>query len=348
MIYLVLGILAVLITISHFYMMSHDQETGDIENEVDVIDPDSVDLFPPVMEETILNPESATPQGPITNEKGDPNKIGLVIGINKVSEFVYGDDMPLKGCVNDSNHMKDFLVSKGFGKIYQLTDANATINNFLKTWREIVATVKDGDTIFLSMSRHGASIGQDVMDKDPETEGKNKDGTMYKGDQGAVMYDGFIVDDCFWRLFSTLPKVKLIYLNDSCHSATQYKVTPGKRKGKYARPKTIPPEYLPQKDRFLMVNQLDKVFPKTKEEPKFDLISLSGCQDHEYSLDAYLNRKYQGAFTCYFLEYIKNNPKATPEEIKKEVTKTLHSKELMQSPEVRVEGDKSLMQQPLL
>ena len=168
------------------------------------------------------------PRGATINPNGDPSKIGIIVGINRYSPFVYqGSEMLLRGCVNDALAMRKFLIEQNYGRIYYMTDQTATINNFLLTWKEITGTVKDGDTIFIAMSRHGMSMNRDLMDKDKvkELAGINPDDkTPYSGDQAAVMFDGVIVDDCFLRLFLDLPKVKLIYWNDSCHSATQYKV----------------------------------------------------------------------------------------------------------------------------
>ena len=138
-------------------------------------------------------------KGKTVYPNGDPKKTAIIVGINKCSPYVYqGSDLRLRGCVNDAASIRAFLVQKGFGTVYYLTDETATIGNFLKVWKEVAASVKDGDTLFLSMSRHGMSLGRDYLDKDTETQGRNpEDGTYYQGDQGAVMHDGVIVDDCF-------------------------------------------------------------------------------------------------------------------------------------------------------
>lgn len=287
-------------------------------------------------------------KGKTVYPNGDPKKTAIIVGINKCSPYVYqGSDLRLRGCVNDAASIRAFLVQKGFGTVYYLTDETATIGNFLKVWKEVAASVKDGDTLFLSMSRHGMSLGRDYLDKDTETQGRNpEDGTYYQGDQGAVMHDGVIVDDCFWRLFLDLPKVKLVYWNDSCHSATQYRVAnilnPSKQGAYSAIPRSVGDEYAPERNRFLLLTKLEAAFGKPKNnELQCSLVSLAGCQDVEYSADAYINRKFQGAFTWAGLSILSANPKINPKDFGKEVSKLLKTRGYTQNPQVNTEGDQT-------
>jgi hypothetical protein len=201
------------------------------------------------------------------------------------------------------------------------------------------------------MSRHGMSLDQNMMDND-----KEHTGPVYSGDQAAVMHDGIIVDDCFWRLFMDLPKVKLIFINDSCHSGSQYKVAsptiPGSER-KYRKAKSAPKEliynkYTAKKDVVLDLAQLEKAFGKPKNTtPQFDLISISGCQDDQTSSDAYLEGKYQGALTFALLSTLYNNTKLALSQQMELVNQILSANGFEQKPKLTIEGDQTLLDKPL-
>lgn len=317
------------------------EDQGDAEPAQDQITEDGLDL-------------EFDRRGFYINKAGDPTKVALIVGINKYNPTVYfGDTMALRGCVNDAMDIRKLAVSKGFSKIYYLTDGEATVNNFLLAWRDLAKTLKDGDTLLMAMSRHGMSIGKDVLDvTGDEITGTNpEDGEKYSGDQAAVMHDGVIVDDCFWRLFKQLPKVKLVYINDSCHSATQYRVAigpDGKRKGRYVAPRAVDSTYLPAKDRCLDLVQLDKVFPNVPGDLKCTLVSVSGCQDFEYSADAYINRRFNGALTRTLIEVLTQKPATTPLELRTLLQKELRRRKFTQTPQINVEGDQAALNAPLL
>ena len=281
------------------------------------------------------------------NPKGDPKKVALLFGINRCDPLVYyGDALTLKGCVNDAKSFYNYLVKQKFGKIYYNVDSDATISNFLRVWKDATKDLKDGDTLLLQMSRHGMSLDQNVMENDVE-----QSTPQYSGDQAAVMYDGVIVDDCFWRLFMDLPKIKLIFINDSCHSGSQYKVAsipvPGNER-KYRKSKGVSRDYLPKKDNVLDVAQLEKAFGKpTNKDQKFDLISISGCQDNETSADAYIGGKYAGALTYCLLSSLYTYPKKTLRELQVVLNQSIKANGFEQNPKVIIEGDQNLYDQPL-
>jgi len=288
-----------------------------------------------------------------TNTRGDQTKTAILFGINECDPNVYqGDTLRLRGCVNDVKALKTYLCNKaGYGKVFTFQDKQASIANFLKVWREVVSTAKDGDTILLQMSRHGMSLGSNLLDKDTEFSGKDIDGNIVEGDQGAVMYDGVIVDDCFWRLFLELPKVKLIYLNDSCNSASQYKlanlILPG-NESSYRKARSVGKEYLPSKDNVLDLKQLEREFPKSKKKQLFDLVSISGCQDNETSSDAFLGGQFNGAMTYCLLGLLYRNQNVTPKELKESLPTRLKVFNFSQNPQINIEGSVDLWEKPLL
>lgn len=289
-------------------------------------------------------PEAKSPSFQLL-KKGDPTKVAICFGINWCDPVVYGEKLPLRGCVNDSQSVYKFLAQKGFGKIWFNADRDATIGNFLKVWKAATKDLKDGDTLVLQMSRHGMSTGENYMDKDKEVERGG-----YGGDQAAVMHDGIIIDDCFWRLFLDLPKVKLIFINDSCHSGSQYKAAlplPGQEK-MYRKARSVGKEYIPKPGNVLDLVQLEKNFGKpVNKTPKFDLISVSGCQDWQVSMDAYLNGKFQGAMTAGLLTILRNYPNKPLVEQEKLLNEWLKANGFEQNPKITIEGDPQLMEKPL-
>ena len=90
-------------------------------------------------------------------------KKALLIGIN-----YHGSSHELKGCVNDSLHMRDFLVrERGFspdpGDMVMLTDVPQNRGtpfepigaNMMAAFRWLVTGNRPGDSVFLSYSGHG-------------------------------------------------------------------------------------------------------------------------------------------------------------------------------------------------
>jgi metacaspase-1 len=306
----------------------------------------------PVVPVKITEPTEEMKSGTfLSNPNGDPTKSAILFGINVCDPNVYqGDRLQLKGCVNDSKSVLSFLQKKGFGKIWYNEDADCTIANFLRVWKVATKDLKDGDTLVLQMSRHGMSLGMNVLDRKGDEEVEQGE---YKGDQAAVMYDGLIVDDCFWRLFLDLPKVKLIFINDSCHSGSQYKVANLDLSGKgkplpYKKARSVGREYMPSKDNVLDTVQLEREFGKpANKERRFDLISISGCQDWETSADAYLNGKYAGAMTYCLMSALNTSGRKSLSEVAKQVVTDLKEKGFAQNPKIIVEGDQNLLLKPL-
>lgn len=287
------------------------------------------------------------------NPKGDKTKTAILFGTNKCDPKVYqGETLTLRGCVNDVMTSKALAIANGYRQIYLFTDASATIGNFLATWANVRAGLTEGDTLLVQRSGHGMSIDENLLDKlgDKETGGTNQDGTVYSGDQGAVLHDGVIIDDVYWRLLLTLPKVKVIWINDSCHSATQYRLMSGIRSGNaYRKAKSVSKEYMPSEDNVLDLVQLDKLVPKPKNtELICTLVSVSGCQDYEYSADAYVDGKYQGALTAMLASVLKTAPKSTPEQLKVTLAEALKKRGFEQNPQINIEGNQEAWKQPLL
>lgn len=273
--------------------------------------------------------------------KRNANWYGITFGINKCDPVVYyGSPQPLNGCVNDSNNIKKSIKTSEW---VQYTDKTATIGNAIQSFIDISKKIKEGDVLFLHHSRHGSSLEGDYLTKDEEK------------DEAAVMYDGFIVDDCFMRMFKTLPKCTVIYINDSCFSESQYKALRldidveelEKISALQITPKVLSSQYKPSKNNILDEGQLAKLIPDEKTLLA-TIISISGCRDTQTSSDAFLDGKYQGALTWGFLKMLKDNPLIKIADIQSTLRKILKKKGFEQEPVVLIEGDKNITLKSLI
>ncbi|ONH66585.1 Metacaspase-1 [Cyberlindnera fabianii] len=141
----------------------------------------------------------------------------LLIGINYI-----GTKAQLKGCINDVNNVKQFLVQHGYaeGDIVVLTDDQTQMvkvpmrANIIKAIGWLVNGAQPNDSLFFHYSGHGSQV--------PDQDGDEEDGI----DETIVPLDyetsGQIIDDeLHARLVQPLPAgVRLTALFDSCHSGS--------------------------------------------------------------------------------------------------------------------------------
>jgi hypothetical protein len=213
------------------------------------------------------------------NGKG---KKALLIGIN-----YNGTPYQLAGCINDANNLRNVLVGKyGFSNfnVNLLTDNTVikpTRDNILNNIRAMLQGAQSGDVLFLSFSGHGTNVADRNSDE--------KD----KRDEVLVGCDmKSIVDDELKQLLMTFlkPTVTLIVLSDSCFSGTVFDL-------KYQYMDT---QYNTQ----FINNGQSAATPGT-------VVLISGCQDNQYSADAYINNTSQGAMTWAFLAQLVATPRPT-------------------------------------
>lgn len=97
-------------------------------------------------------------------------KEAIIIAVGKYKH----DIIPSLGdaVINDAYLVKDMLEKRGF-KVTMLINENATYENTKKAIRQVIERLKDGDTLFLYASTHGAP-------KSPN------------GDTGIVLYDTWV------------------------------------------------------------------------------------------------------------------------------------------------------------
>lgn len=264
-------------------------------------------------------------------------KRAVCVGINDYPG-TYND---LGGCVNDANDWADLLKDGfEFGKQIQIiTDSGATKDRILQALGDLVTGSKSGDIIVFTYSGHGTW----VPDQGTPDECDNRD-------EAICAYDGNIIDDDIRAVIRQMePGVRLTIISDSCHSG-------GVTRAMLKRARTIDtesadtaprPRYMPPEDeRGALRTELIPV-RKRFIYPESDMqeILVSGCNSTEYSYDAVIGGRRNGAMTALAIRVIKNNPSATYRYFHKALRELLPSTRYPQSPQLegsKANKDKSL------
>ena len=201
------------------------------------------------------------------------SKKALVIGVNYT-----GSPQQLLGCVNDAKKIQQSLLDQGYPEenITLLVDDGdkPTRANIVRCIIDLV--MSDASFLFLHFSGHGTHI--------PDKNGDEEDGQ----DECIVPLDfsenGVITDDQLRGLLNCMrPNQKLFCVFDCCHSGTIIDL-------KYNLYERFGGRYLAM--------MKDSHYKATKGQ----CVMISGCQDPQYSADAYIDGKNQGAMTFCFLE----------------------------------------------
>jgi len=208
----------------------------------------------------------------------------LIIGINYLNT-----SNELYGCINDAHNLQNYLTNKynfSANNICLLTDntiVKPTKQNILKKYKDLLINAKSGDKLFFTYSGHGSYIqdlNNDEIDK--------KDELLITIDSQAISDDELksIINEC-------LPDdVTLFVIFDCCHSGT----------------------LMDLKYNYLCENE-DLSINEKMSETKSNVFLISGCFDEKTSADAYIDNKFQGAFTWSFLKTINENNNLTWKEL---------------------------------
>ena len=205
-------------------------------------------------------------------------KRALVIGLN-YRNTAY----TLFGCINDAYSIERKLrASYGFTNVSVLTDDSVitpTAKNIYYQIQALLQSGVSGDLLFLSYSGHGSYI--------KDTNGDERDGK----DEMIMGVDIIgIRDDELKGLINAYlkPGVTLIMLCDSCFSGTILDL-------KYQYSDT-------QYNTALNINN-------GVNETVGNVILISGSQDNQTTVDAYINNTPQGATTWAFISTLDSNSK---------------------------------------
>ena len=254
-------------------------------------------------------------------------KLALCIGINDYP----GTGSDLSGCVNDANDWAVAFAKRGFS-VEKLFDRKATGDGIRKAIGNLIAKAKSRDSVLIQYSGHGSFV--------PDQDGDEPDGT----DECICPYDigarGPITDDELFDLFSARAQgVRLVMVSDSCHSGTVARfapiATPPSMPGRGAPRRIVrflPPAVFLSKREAAKLG-LTRALRRSSPPGRYAALLMSGCQDTEYSYDAWFQGRPNGAFTYVALRALKSLPaKATYRDWYKAIRKALPSRQYPQTP----------------
>ena len=231
-------------------------------------------------------------------------KKALCIGINNYP----GSANDLNGCVNDANDWAARLQSYGF-QTKILLDEQATKSRIVSEFETLLTQSQPGDAAVMTYSGHGTSVRDTSVDE--------PDGY----DEALYVYDGVLPDDTLREILKKTPAgVHVVVVSDSCFSGTVTRAAP---QNAGTRIRYFQTEALP--------TTAKRVRSFLSEESMVEIL-LSGCSDKEYSYDAYINGRYNGAFTRFALDVLQ--PGQTYEQFYAELRQKLPSTSYPQTPQL--------------
>jgi len=199
-------------------------------------------------------------------------KSALLIGLNYA-----GTPYALNGCIHDVTRMRSLLLSNGYlpQNITTLVDTDTNLIPTKKTiLDQLQKIIQNKSTeLLIYYSGHGSQ----VRDRNGDEQG-GMDSCIVPCD---FQVNGFIVDDDLGKLIQKI-SCKCLLLFDSCNSGTVCDLP-----FSYA--------YLKNNTFAFKKNMFVNI-------PNPNIYMMSGCRDNQYSLEAYANGQYGGAFTNAFLK----------------------------------------------
>ena len=203
------------------------------------------------------------------------NKLGLLIGINYVSNESKNDD--LYGCVNDMNNLCEFLQKDCHFFKEQLTfleNKDASYENIKKEIEYLVyhSNRFPDSEIWFSYSGQGTSQ-YSFFEKD------NRSEVICPSDyqSAGLISDVWLQENFIRKLHKS---TKLFVLMDCCNSGSNMNLP------------------------YTLENGIETKREYDYDDELCDIVKMSGCRDDQTSADYYdnLDREYQGALTNEFLK----------------------------------------------
>jgi metacaspase-1 len=232
-------------------------------------------------------------------------KKAVCIGINNYP----GTSNDLQGCVNDANDWCALLGEYGF-ETALLLDSQATRQNIKSALENLVLSARQGDVVVLTYSGHGTQ----VLDLSSD------EGDIY--DEAIYVYDGTILDDELRDIIDQIDlQASLVVISDSCFSGSVTRLVPEK-----ARPRFIPVNGMAE----------NRVVRRSFLLPESGMpeLLISGCSDKEYSYDAEIDGRYNGAMSAMAIRVIRQNPGLTYGQFYSLLRGYLPSSEYPQTPQL--------------
>lgn len=139
----------------------------------------------------------------------------LHIGLNYIDPTHYdGNDGSLPSCINDAHQMLKIATKLGY-QTQILRNEGATRDAVKEQILQVANQITSDDIFLLTYSGHGCQI------PNIGPAGEEKD----DADDTWALYDGQLVDDELWHLWSYFPdNARILVFLDSCHSESAVKV----------------------------------------------------------------------------------------------------------------------------
>ena len=246
----------------------------------------------------------------------------LLVGINK-----YPDPQnELRGCINDILDMEHFISEKN--KVYakqnikKLTDRDATKKGIVTQLKWLLEGAQAGDQLLFHYSGHGAQAP--TLNATIEPDGLDEIICPYDFDGSNATT---LRDKEFAQLFAGIPKgVHFVWISDSCHAEDL-------SRGLNMDKATIFRQFQGYTHHYKLPETTIENF-KASTTPLNGAL-LSACASHELSADAYINNRFNGAFTHYLIKnLLQYSDSKSMQAIVHLVNKDLDKNEYDQNPEV--------------
>lgn len=249
-------------------------------------------------------------------------KTALCIGINDYP----GTGSDLAGCVNDANDWRDALGDRGFSADVML-DADADKSAMKNAIEDIVTSAGSGDVVVITYSGHGSW----VVDTDSD-EPDNRDEVLCPHDIGQ---NRPLKDDELHEIFSDKERgARVVLISDSCHSGSVSRLAPPSGEAETEQKvRFLPPSVFLPDDEMAAAARVGRPIVHRKRHAA---LLISGCQDHEFSYDAYFGGRPNGAFSYFALKTLDNLPNnATYRDWYRKIRDRLPSQQYPQTPNLQ-------------
>lgn len=236
-------------------------------------------------------------------------KLGLTVGLNYV-----GTGSDLAGCLIDAADWEEVLLRRGY-VVERLLEKDATAAAILAKLGALVAKLTYGDILVFTYSGHGSWVPDDNGD---EPDGRDEIICPWDIQEGI-----WITDDQIAETFSKKKDgARIIFISDSCHSGTvnRFAASFGMNTEDVAAVGGLV-QFESQKDRVrFMPPELfsKKVVVHPTAAPRAPAVKrrraashsvlMAGCQDWEFSYDAWFGGRPNGAFTRAAIDSLASGP----------------------------------------
>lgn len=208
-----------------------------------------------------------------------------------------GETGQLRGCIDDVKNMAAYYRSVGIKDLRIITDSPGEL------WMPTADGIRQGFNWLLS----------DLKKDDVLILHYSGHGIKHKGDLLLVPKDhkkkGYITDDELFQYMCKIPAgITLFAIFDACHSGSMLELKYSYKNG--------------------------AVITNSNPETSADIVMISGCQDNQTSVDAYINGLSQGAMTWALLRAMKENPVCSWEVLVDTICKYLKARNYTQIPQL--------------